>query len=123
MLGLADTTHLSFRSRRIAIWSRVRANDLDSATGPGMNQQPKAVQLRDRGHQIEAKANSRRAPRLLRTIETPQHDLTLLLADAGPAVGDTHDGTVVAPRQFEAHFAAFGGELDGVVNEVGDRLE
>src|ERR1700675_1961720 len=106
-------------SPRLRVW----ANDLHPAAGSRVDREPKAVQLHDRSHQIEAKTDARRVSHLVGTIEASQHDLALLLADAGTGIGDAHDGLVVAAYQFNAHLAAFGRELDGVVDEVSDRLE
>src|SRR5207253_10362853 len=48
----------------------VRTNDLHSAARPRMNREPEAVQLYDRGDQIEPKAHARRVSHLVGAIET-----------------------------------------------------
>jgi len=72
-----------------------------------MNNQPKAVQLCDRGHEIETKAHARRISDLVGPVETPQHRLPLMLADAATGIDDAHDGFTIAARQFNSHPAAF----------------
>jgi hypothetical protein len=49
----------------------VGANDLDPAAGSGVYREPKAVQVYNRSHQIEAKTHARRVSHLVRTIEAP----------------------------------------------------
>src|SRR6266481_8987407 len=101
----------------------VRTNDFHPAARPGMNGQPEAVQLYDRSHKIEAKAHAWRASDLVGTIEAPQHGLPILFADAATGIADPHDGFIVAACQLNVDPAAFGRKLDGIVDEVGDRLE
>ena len=72
---------------------------------------------------LRPRPDARRIADLVRPVETPQHSLALLFADARAGIRDAHDGFVVAAFQFDAHPAAFRRELDGVVDEVGDRLE
>src|ERR1700752_398664 len=103
--------------------SMVRTCNLQPATRPGMNCQREAVQLNDRSHEIEAKAHAWRASDLVGPVETAQHGLALLIADAGAGIADAHDGFIFAADQFNVDPAAFRRKLDGIVDEVGDRLE
>ena len=130
MKGFADHARLreseamrSARPRALSSWWAVGTNDLHPATRAGMNGEPEAVQLYDRSHKTEAKAHARRVPNLVGPVETPQHGLPLLFADAATSVADAHDGLVVAAYQLNVYPTAFGRKLDGIVNEVGDRLK
>src|ERR1700720_4994189 len=88
-----------------------------------MDRQPKAMQFHDRGYQIKAKTPARGISYLVGTVETPQHRLTLLLADAGAGIGHAHDGFGITTQQFDVYLPAFSRKLDGVVDEVGDRFD
>src|SRR5262249_29187749 len=88
-----------------------------------MNGQPEAVELYDRSHQTKAKAQARRISTLFGPIETPQDRLTLLLADAATSTDNPHDDFTVAAYQFNVHPPSFWRKLDGIVDEVGDRLK
>src|SRR5512140_302359 len=101
----------------------VGTDDVDAAAGTCVNDQPKTVQPDDGRHQVQAKPHARCAPDLVRPVEAPQHGLALLFADAAAAIGHAYDDLAAGARQLDAHLAAFGRELDGVVDEVGDRLE
>src|SRR5262249_4252960 len=115
----------NFWSPGIALSSRltVGTKDFHPATRPGMNNQSEAVQLCDRGHQIETKAYARRISDLVGPIETPQHRLALMLADAATGIDDAHDRFTISARQLNSHPTAFRCKLDGIVDEVGDRLK
>src|SRR6267378_5891320 len=101
----------------------VGTNNLQPAALTRVDHETKAVQLYDRRHQIQPKADARRTSDLVGTVETPQHGLALLLADAGAGIGHAHDGLAVATQQLDIHLAAFGRKLDGIVDEIGDRLQ
>src|SRR5260221_13125547 len=53
----------------------VGTNNLHPAAWAGVNRQPEAVQLHDRGYQIHAKTHAGRISDLVGAIETPQHGL------------------------------------------------
>src|SRR6202035_2697463 len=89
-------------SRRL----RVGTDDLKPAAGAGVDREPKAVQLHDRRHEAQPKAHARRVSYLVGTIETPQHRLALLLADARAGISHADDGFLVATQQFNLHLAA-----------------
>ena len=103
--------------------SAVRTNDLHPAARAGMNGQPEAMQLYDCSHKTEAEAHARRISDLVGTVKTPQHGLPLRFADAAIGIADAHDGFIVAAYQIDVDPTAFGRKLDGMVNEVGDRLK
>ena len=84
------------RRRTISYGLVVGTNDFNSATRAGMNDQSEAVQLYDGSHEAETKAHARRTPDLVGPVETPQHRLSLLFADAATGVADAYDGFVVA---------------------------
>src|ERR1700710_1542417 len=74
----------------------VGTNNLQPAARAGVDRETKAVQLYDRGHQIEAEAHARRVSYLVGTIEAPQYRFALLFADAAAGIRDADDGFVVA---------------------------
>src|SRR3982074_2682357 len=86
----------------------VRTNNLQPTTLAGVDHETKAVQLYDRGHQMQAKAHTRRTSDLVGAVEAPQHSLALLLTDAGSGIGHAHDGFAFAPQQLDIHLPAFG---------------
>src|SRR5262249_50991497 len=88
-----------------------------------MNGQPETVELYDRSHQTKAKAQAWRISALFGPIETPQDRLPLLLADAAISIDDAHDDFTVAAYQFNVPPPTFWGKLDGIADEVGDRLK
>src|SRR6478672_6711241 len=128
LLTTAVTGRQSFTRRsRSRVQPRSRphiwAGDLDPAIWAGMNRQTEAMQLDDRSNKIEAEADAGRISDLVGTIEPPQHRVALIFGNAATGVGDAHDAFVLAAQQFNVDPAAFGGKLDGVVDEVGDRFD
>src|ERR1700754_2594018 len=121
--GTPRTSHRPCNRLPLSGGSMVRTCNFQPATRPGMNGQREAVQLNDRSHEIEAKAHACRASDLVGPVETAQHGLALLIADSGAGIADAHDGFIVAAHQFNVDPAAFRRKLDGIVDEVGDRLE
>src|SRR5260370_28794164 len=89
---------LRLPSRRVRRCSAVGTNDLHPATLAGMNGQLKAVQLYDRSYKTEAKAHAWRISYLVGTVETPQHRLALLFADAAAGIRYAYDGFAVAAQ-------------------------
>src|SRR6266850_7594589 len=79
----------------------VGADNLHPATQPGVDRQAETVQLYDRGHQVQPKADTRRVSYLVGTVEPPQHGLALLLADAAAGIRHAHDGFAVTAEQFD----------------------
>src|SRR5262245_61305330 len=60
---------------------------------------------------------------LVGAIEASRDDVALARAKAGAAVADAHNGFAGKAHQGELYSAALGRELDGVVDQIGDRLE
>src|SRR3954468_8397066 len=101
----------------------IGANDLDPASRTGVDDQAKSMQLHDGRNQVQPEANARRVANLVRAIEPAQHGLLLLIADTGARIRHPQDGFTLTAQQLELDAAAPGRELDGVVDEVGDRLQ
>src|SRR5258705_7739061 len=101
----------------------IGANDLHPAPRAGVDDQAKSVQFHDGRNQVESEANAWRAANLVRAIEPAQHGLTFLIADSRTRIHHTQDGLSPAGQQLELDAAAPGRELDGVVDEVGNRLQ
>src|SRR5258708_5735156 len=60
---------------------------------------------------------------LIRPVKTSQDRVTLVFTDAGPRIFNPQDGFAVAGKQFDLHPPAGRGKFDGVVDEIGDRLD
>src|SRR6476620_6223330 len=84
----------------------VGTNNLHPTARTGIDRQPEAVQLDDRGHQIQTKTYARRISYFVGAIETPQYSFSLLFADAAAGIGHAHDGFGIAPQQFDIYLPA-----------------
>ncbi|MET4280075.1 hypothetical protein ABIB68_008358 [Bradyrhizobium sp. F1.2.2] len=74
------TRHLTSPNRMSRSLRSIRASDLDVATSPWMDRQSESVQLHDCRNQVQAEAQARRVPHLVRPIEAPQDSVALLFA-------------------------------------------
>src|ERR1700759_2744684 len=81
------------------------------------------MQLSDRGNEVEPQPEARRITHLLRAIKPPQYRVALLIVDAWSRIRDAHDGLAIAAQKRQPHLSFPGCELDGIVDEIGDRLE
>jgi hypothetical protein len=117
-----ELTHAGQLRRGIQL-TPIRTNDLHPAAGSGEDRQPEAVQLDDRGHEIESEAQPRCISDLVGAIETPLHGRALVFVDPAAGIGHAHDGFAVTAQQRDIHRSAFGGELDGVVDQIGDGFD
>src|ERR1700738_2055040 len=88
---------------RLSLWP-VGTNNLQPGARTGVDRETKAVQLYDRGHQIQAKTHARRVAHLVGAVETPEHGLAFRFTDAVAGVGHAHDGFAIASQQFNGHF-------------------
>src|SRR5580700_3799116 len=100
-----------------------RARDLGGAARAGYDRKTEAVQLDDRSDQAQAKAEPAGAPALVGAVEALGYRFVLGLGDARTGVLHTDDGLAFASAQGELHPSALGGELHGVVDQIGDGLE
>src|SRR5712675_466363 len=94
-----------------------RKGDLGDATRTTRDPEPEAVKLDDGPDQAEAKPHALGLSALLRSIEAPEHDVALVLADARSGVADAHETFAVAVDHSELNPAAFGREFHGVIDE------
>src|SRR5262245_48945563 len=81
------------------------------------------MQTGDRRHQAEPQAVAGGAPAVLEPIEAPEHVLALVGGNSRAVVGDRDDGAAIALPDLHAHPARFAAVFDGVVHQIGDRVE
>ena len=81
------------------------------------------MQLCDGGDQAQAEPTARRAPALLDPMEPPQHRIPLRFGNAGARIADLDAETILSAQYAQPDLPAGRGELDGVIDEVADRLE
>src|SRR5258705_13880928 len=77
----------------------------------------------DRADQVQAETQARGVSYLVRPVKAPQDGIALVFTDAGTGILDAQDGFAVTGKQFDLHLAASRRKFDGVVDEVGDRLD
>jgi hypothetical protein len=88
-----------------------------------MNGESETVQLHDCSNQVEAEAQTRRVPYPVRPIEAPQDSVALVFAYACAGIHDADDGLVVTAHQSDLDPPARRCKFDGVVDQIGDRLD
>jgi hypothetical protein len=77
----------------------------------------------DGGDEAEAKAAARRAPALFDPVESPQHRVPLRFGNARARIADLDAETVFTAHGAQRDPSAGRRELDGVIDEIADRLE
>jgi hypothetical protein len=88
-----------------------------------VDDQAKSVQLHDGRNQVQSEAYARRVANLVRAIEPAQHGFMFLVADSRTRIRHTQDGLSLAAQQLEFDPTTPGCELDGIVDEIGNRLQ
>jgi hypothetical protein len=101
----------------------MRASDLDDATSPWMNGESESVKLDDGRNQVQPEAEARHVPCPVRPIEAPQDSVVLVFAYAFAGILDSDYGFVVTAHQSDLDPAARRRKFDGVIDEIGDRLD
>src|ERR1700687_1659851 len=104
-------------------YSMRQAADLRHATRASRKCEPESVQFDDRGDHTQAQPQAFGVSTFVRAIEALGHRFSFDLGDAGAGVADPDYGLAFLVKQCELHASAFGGEFNGVVDQIGNGLE
>src|ERR1700674_1425695 len=73
--------------------------------------------------EAEAEPVAGAAATSLQPVKTPEDMLTFIDRNSRPIVGDRDDRTAITPGDLHRHLSGFTAVLDGVVYEIGLRIE
>ena len=77
----------------------------------------------NRSDEAEAEPVAGSAATSFQPVEALEDMLTFIKGNSGPVIGDRNDATAIAPSDLHGHLAGFTAVFDGIIDEIGHRIE
>jgi hypothetical protein len=81
------------------------------------------MQTRNGGDKTESKSVTWHAAAAFKPIEALEHMLMFVGGNSRPIVGNGERSSITIPRDINDHLATFAAMLDGIIDQVGQRVE